>query len=93
MAFIGGLPFDFVGPVCGAHRSFGDVFGVTGLKPIAATGIFFGFVFFFRVAFDALLTESNCFYFSARFGDNDVGFGGVAWGGFRFVVAIDAGSC
>ncbi len=87
------LPFDLVGPVCGTHRSTCNVFGVTGLKPIAPAGVFFGLTLFFGVSFDALLTESNGLYLSARFGDNDVRFGGMAWGGFGFVVATDAGSC
>jgi len=80
------LPFDFVGPVCGTHRSTCNVFGVTGLESIVSGASIWG-------AFDSLLPKSNGLYLSTRFGDNDVGFGGVIWGGFGFVVATDAGSC
>ena len=41
------LPLDLVGPVGGTHRSFGDVFGVTCLESMAATGVFSGFAFLF----------------------------------------------
>lgn len=59
------LPLNLVGPVCGTHRPFSDVFGVTCLESMAATGVFFGFVFLFRVAFDALLTKPDGFDLSA----------------------------
>ncbi len=53
------LPLDLVGPVSGTHRSFSDVFGVTCLESMTATGVFFGFVLLLRVALDALLTKPD----------------------------------
>jgi hypothetical protein len=45
------------------------------------------------VGFDTLLTETNSFHLTSRFGYNDVGFGWVSWGCFGLVEAGYASPC
>jgi hypothetical protein len=87
------LPLNFVCPVSSAHRTTGNVFGVTCLKSMSTTGIFFRFVFFFRIALNTLLTKSNGFYLSTGFCYNNVRFGWVVGCGFRFVETRYSCSC